>query len=207
MAGHAHRGPPSGRSQDLNWGRYSGFTSYSTAAAANPQDFCATETAVFEYADPDEDKNRMFSRNFSRNLAGHDETLLVQESVGFKSGTGFPQQSQVLSRERGLWPWPKPPVRSLQGHDALADHAGSARKTGPELPARPDPEFRGYPTYFRRTLRLRHLFGEPEAMSQTATASVGRYWSDEENPDDRIPSAEGYPSPLWNTRATEPTAR
>ena len=183
---------PGGAGNDLNWGRYSGFTSYSTAAAANPQDFCATETAVFEYTDPDEDKNRMFSRNFSRNLEGHDEILLVQESVGFKSGTGFPQQSQVLSRGQGV-ALAQASVRSYKGMTPLQImpvplekqdlnyQPGLIRNSGDTHP------------YSAEHFDADTLFREPEAMSQTAAASVGRYWADEENPDDRIPSAEGYP--------------
>ena len=207
MAGHAHRGPPSGRSrQRPQWGRYSGFTGYSTAAGANPQNFCATETAVFEYTDPDEDKNRMFTRNFSRNLEGHDETLLVQESVGFKSGTGFPQQSQVVSRGQGV-ALAQASVRSYKGMTPLQImpvplekqdlnyQPGLIRNSGDTHP------------YSAEHFDSDTLFREPEAMSQTAAASVGRYWSDEENPDDRIPSAEGYPFAAVNTRATGPTDR
>ena len=186
--GDLHQG---GAGNDLNWGDYSAFSAYSTASS-NLQNICSTENGVFEYTDPDEDKNRAYTRNFSRNLNGPDESLLVQEAVSFKSGSGFTQQTHVLFRSkgvaltqanvrsyRGMTPLQIMPIplekENLNYEQALIRNAGDTRTYSPEN--------------FDSDIKFR----EPEAMSQSAASSVGRYWSDEHNTDISTPSSEGYP--------------
>ena len=183
---------PGGAGNDMNWGEYSGFAGYSTShnhlqtIGANP------EPGVFQHDDPDEDKNRTFERAFSRNLTESGEALVVGESVMFASGSGFGQQTQALSRSRGV-AVAQNQVRSYGGMTPLSVMPIPIEKQDlnfePGLLRSTDNS-----EYTAHDFDSGTRFQEPLPMSTSTSASpsAGVYWSDE-NPNPRIPSAEGYP--------------
>lgn len=191
---------PGGAGNDLNWGQYSEFVDYSTAAGANPQDICDDSgPGVFDYTDPDEDKNRSYGRSFSRNLTEEGETLLVRESASFTGGSGFVQQTQALSRSQGV-ALVQGSVRSYKGMTPLQFLPVPLIKTN--LNYEPDilqatTASGGLKDYGPDNFDSGNKFREPDPLSESATTggqyTLGAYWSDSNEDDLRIPSAGGYP--------------
>ena len=188
---------PGGAGNDLNWGDYSAFDSSVSLTNPNPQTInnavAAANAGIFFYDDQDDDKNRSFTRAFSRNLTDEGEELLVKESVGFSSGSGFPQQTQTISRGQEVT-LAMGSVRSHKGRTPLSILPVPIEKQDlhyqPALLLNEDNE-----EYTAADFDSELLFRNPSAMSTSegaATPSPGQYWSDT-NEDLRIPSAEGYP--------------